>query len=151
MGNLIRLLEFMIVDQQYALFLDSVDKVVRAVEVTPLPDAPESVLGVVDVQGQVLPVLNIRKRFGIPDKEIDLTDQLIIARAKRRMVVLLVDRVNGVIEHSEREIFDAKKIIPRMKYIEGIVKLEDGMILIHDLDKFLSLDEEKTLENVMLE
>ncbi len=151
MGNLIRLLEFMIVDQQYALFLDSVDKVVRAVEVTPLPDAPESVLGVVDVQGQVLPVLNIRKRFGIPDKEIDLTDQLIIARTKRRMVVLLVDRVNGVIEHSEDEIFDTKKISPCMEYIKGIVKLEDGMILIHDLDKFLSLDEEKTLENVMLE
>ena len=151
MGNLIRLLEFMIVDQQYALFLDSVDKVVRAVEVTPLPDAPESVLGVVDVQGQVLPVLNIRKRFGIPDKEIDLTDQLIIARTKRRMVVLLVDRVNGVIEHPENEIFDTKKISPCMEYIEGIVKFEDGLILIHDLDKFLSLDEEKTLENVMLE
>lgn len=149
MGVLIRLLKFSLADQQYALFLDSVDRVVRSVEVTPLPDAPQSVLGVVDVQGQIFPVLNIRKRFGIPDKEIDLTDQLIIARTMRRTVVLLVDRVNGVIEHSEHEIFDAKKVIPCMEYIEGIVKFEDGMILIHDLDKFLSLDEENTLDNVM--
>lgn len=151
MSGLIRLLGFSISDQQYALHLDSVDRAVRAVEVTPLPKAPEIVLGVVDVQGQVFPVLNIRKRFGIPHKEIDLTDQLIIARTRRRTVVLLVDSVSGVIQRSEQEVTKAEKIIPGMEYIEGIVKFEDGMILIHDLDKFLSLDEEKALDDALYE
>jgi purine-binding chemotaxis protein CheW len=147
MNDLVLLLGFSLGLQKYALNLDSVDRVVRAVEITLLPRAPEIVLGVVDVQGQVLPVLNIRKRFGIPDKEIDLTDQLIIARTKRRGVILLVDKVSGVSEYSEQEVANAGKIIPGMKYIEGIVKLEDGMIFIHDLDQFLSLDEEKALDN----
>ena len=151
MSDFIRLLEFSLEDQQYALYFDAVDRVVQSVEITPLPTALESVLGVVNVQGQVFPVLNIRKRFGIPDKEIDLTDHLIIARTMRRTVILLVDSVKGVTEHSKAEISDSEKIVPGMEYIEGIVKFEAGMILIHDLDKFLSLDEEKALSDAMQE
>ena len=149
MSDPIQLLGFSLADQQYALHLDSVDKAVRAVEVTPLPKAPKIVLGVVDVRGRIFPVLNIRKRFGIPDKKIDLTDQLIIARARRRTVVLLVDSVSGVIERSEQKVTKAEKIVPGMEYIEGVTRFEDGMLLIHDLDKFLSLDEEEALYNAM--
>ncbi len=149
MSNPVQLLGFSLADQQYALHLDSVDRAVRAVEVTPLPKVPEIVLGVVDVHGQVFPVLNIRKRFGFPDKEIDLTDRLIIARTRKRTVVLLVDSVIGVIERSEQEVTEAEKIVPGMEYIEGVARFEDGMLLIHDLDKFLSLDEEEALYNVM--
>ena len=149
MSDPIQLLGFSLADQQYALHLVSVDKAVRAVEVTPLPKAPKIVLGVVDVRGRIFPVLNIRKRFGIPDKKIDLTDQLIIARARRRTVVLLVDSVSGVIERSEQKVTKAEKIVPGMEYIEGVTRFEDGMLLIHDLDKFLSLDEEEALYNAM--
>lgn len=149
MSNLVRLLGFSLADQRYALHLDSVDKVARSVEVAPLPRAPEIVLGVVNVQGQIFPVFNMRKRFGIPDKKIDLTDQLIIARTKRRTVILLTDSVSGVIERSEQEVTKTEKIIPGMEYIEGIVKFEDGMIFIHDLNKFLSLDEEKALDDAL--
>ncbi|SMC39345.1 CheW protein [Desulfocicer vacuolatum DSM 3385] len=151
MSDLIQLLRFSLAGLQYALHLDSVDRVVRSVEPTPLPKAPANVIGVVDVQGQILPVFNIRKRFGIPAKEIDLTDQLIVASTVSRTVVLLVDSVSGIMECSEHEVTKAQKIIPGMEYIEGVVKCKDGMILIHDLDTFLSLDEEKSLENAMKE
>jgi len=151
MGDPVQLLRFSLAGVQYALHLDSVDRVVRSVDVTPLPKAPESVLGVVDVQGQIFPVFNIRKRFGIPDKEIDVTDQLIIASTIRRTVILLVDSVSGVMECSNQEITKAKEIIPDMEYIEGVTRFKNGMILIHDLDTFLSLDEEKALENAMIE
>lgn len=151
MNDPVRLVGFSLAGLQYGLHLDSVDRVVRSVEVTPLPKAPESVLGVVDVQGQIFPVFNTRKRFGIPDKEIDVTDQLIIASTISRTVVLLVDSVSGVMERSKQEITKAQKIIPGMEYIEGVTKFKDGMVFIHDLDTFLSLDEEKALENAMKE
>jgi len=136
-------------EQRYALHLSAVERIVRVVEVTPLPKAPEIVLGVVNVQGQITPVINIRKRFCLPEREMNLSDQLIIAHTSRRTVALVADAVSGVIERSEQEVIAAEKVLPGIEYVEGVVKLEDGMILIHDLNKFLSLEEEQALDNAM--
>ena len=143
---------FTLDEQRYGLHLSAVERVVRVVEITPLPEAPEMVLGVVNVQGQVIPVFNIRKRFRLPEREIALSDQLIIAHISKRTIALLVDAVIGVVEPSEEEMITAEKILPNMEYVEGVVKIEDGMILlIHDLDEFLSLEESKTLDDAMEE
>ena len=140
---------FTLDEQRYALHLPAVERIVRVVEVTPLPKAPEIVLGVVNVQGQITPVINIRKRFRLPEREMNLSDQLIIAHTSRRTVALVADAVSGVIERSEQEVIAAEKVLPGIEYVEGVVKLEDGMILIHDLNKFLSLEEEQALDNAM--
>jgi purine-binding chemotaxis protein CheW len=144
-----QLFVFMLDDQRYALHLSAVVRVVRVVEITPLPKAPEIVLGVVNVQGQIIPVFNIRKRFRLPEREINLSDQLIIANTSKQPVALLVDAVSGVIELSEKEVTTFEKILPGTEYIEGVVKLEDGMIFIHDLDRFLSIEEEVALEKAL--
>ena len=140
---------FILDEQRYALHLSAVERVIRAVEVTSLPKAPEIVLGIVNVEGCVIPVVNIRKRFRLPEREINPSDQFVIAHTSRRAVALMVDIVSGVVECSEQEVTAAEKILPGMQYIEGVIKLEDGMILIHNLDKFLSIEEEKTLNNAM--
>ncbi len=143
---------FTLDEQRYALHLSAVERVVRVVEITPLLEVPEIVLGVVNVQGQIIPVFNIRKLFHLPEREINLGDQFIIANTSSRTVALLVDAVSSVVEPSEQEIITAEEIMPGMKYAEGIVKLEDGMIiLIDNLDKFLSLEESKTLDDAMEE
>ncbi|MBC8235615.1 chemotaxis protein CheW [bacterium] len=136
---------FTLDEQQYALHLSVVERVIRVVEVAPLPKGPEMVLGVVNVQGQIIPVFNIRKQFRLPEREIDLNDQLIIAYTSSRTVAILVDAVSGVIEPSEQEITTTEKIMPNMEYVESVVKVEDGMIfLLHDLDEFLSFEEKNT-------
>ncbi len=145
------LLVFTIDEQRYALHLHAVERVASAVEVTPLPKAPEIVHGVVNVQGRVIPVVNIRKRFRLPEKETDLSDQLIIANTSKRPVALLTDGASGVIEQFEEGVVTSEEILPGMEYVEGVVKLEDGMILIHNLDKFLSLEEEETISNQLSE
>ncbi len=135
--------------QRYALPLAQVERVIRAVEIIPLPKAPEIIAGVINVRGQVIPVVNIRIRFRLSDREILLSDQFIIAHTSRRPVALAVDGTDGVIELPEHRVVRAEKILPGMEYVEGVAKLDDGMILIHDLDKFLSLQEEKTLERAL--
>ena len=149
MNNLNQLVVFTLDEQRYALYLAAVERIVRVVEITPLPKSPEVVLGVVNVHGQIIPVVNIGKRFRLPEREIALSNQLIIASTSRRAVALLVDEVSGVVEISEREMIEAGKILPDMDYVEGIVKLEDGLILIHDLNTFLSIEEEKALDDAM--
>lgn len=139
---------FMLDEQNYALRLSSVLRVVHAVEVTALPKAPEIVLGIINVQGQVIPVFNTRKRFGLPEKEIGIRDQLLIAETSKRTVALLVDSTGGVIECSAQEVVSEGTILPGMEYVEGVIKLKDGMIIIHNLDSFLSLEEDKKLDKV---
>lgn len=144
-----QLVVFTLGEQRYALRLAAVDRVVRVVEISPLPQAPEIVAGVVNVQGRIVPIINVCRRFHLPEREITLTDQLIIAHTARRPVGLVVDAVIDVIESLEQGIVSAQSILPDMEYVEGVVKLQDGLVLIHDLDKFLSLEEETSLTQAM--
>jgi purine-binding chemotaxis protein CheW len=77
------------------------------------------------------------------------SDQLIIARTARWNVALAVDEVTGVVEQARQKMIPVNDILPDAKYVEGVVKLEDGLILIHDLDRFLSLEEEKDLDKAL--
>ena len=138
-------------EQRYALPLALVERIVRAVEVTPLPKSPDIVVGAIVVAGSVLPVLDIRRRFGLPEREISPADQFLIAHTDHRTVVLVVDEVQGVIERPLTEIVGSAQIVPGLEQIHGVIKLEDGLVLIHDLEKFLSLDEERSLDKAMRE
>jgi len=136
---------FSLDEPRYALYLTVVERVVLAVEITPLPKAPDIVLGVINFQGEIIPVIDIRKRFKLPSREINLDGQFIIARTSKRLVVLVVDSVNGVYELENSQVVDAEETFPYTSYISGIAKIETNIILINDLEKFLSLDEEKVL------
>jgi purine-binding chemotaxis protein CheW len=133
-------------NQNYALPLPVVERVIRAIEITHLPKAPDIVLGVVNIQGEIIPVINIRKRFQLPEREIALNDQFIIGRLAQRKVVLAADIVSGILERSEEDVLAVEKINPGLRYVSGVVKLEDGLLLIHDLNRFLSLDEDRALD-----
>lgn len=148
-GMMQHLVIFTLHDLHYGLPLGMVDRVVRAVEITPLPRAPQIVLGVVNVQGRVIPVVDVRRRFGLPERGISLTDQMIIAHTARRPVALVVDSVSGVLDYSEAQAVDGAEVLSELDYIRGVVKRDDGLILIHDLDTFLSLEEQAGLDWVL--
>ena len=137
--------------QRYALNVWSVERVIRVVEVTPLPKAPEIVMGVIDLAGQIVPVMNIRRRFRLPDREIALTVDLIVARTSRRVVAMIVDAVVDIIKVPEASFIPATDILPKLDYVDGLLGLADGIILIHDLDTFLSMEEESLLEDSLHE
>lgn len=143
------LLVFTLDDWRCALELSTVEKVYRAVAVTPLPDAPDIVLGVINVKGAVLPVVDVRRCFRLPEKNLTPDDRLIVARSSDRLVVLVVDSVIDVIECSEQDITSASAIVPGMEYVEGVARLKDGMILIHNLARFLSFEEKAALEQAL--
>jgi purine-binding chemotaxis protein CheW len=144
-----QLVVFTLDAQHYALPLARVQRVVRMAEVTPLPKAPEIVLGVIDLQGNILPVMSMRKRFGLPEPEASLSDQLIVADTETRSIALVVNSVTGVVERTAEEIMHAEKIVPGVQYVEGMTRLEDGILFIHDLDRFLSKQEEQQLEGLL--
>lgn len=142
---------FTLDELRFAVYLSAVERVVQAVEITPLPKAPKIVLGVINVKGQIVPVLDIRQRLHLPRRDMDINDQFILARASSRLVALVVDSVNELLAIEERELVAADQIPYGTEYIRGVVKLENNLVLICDLDQFLSLGNEQKLEKVMTE
>ena len=108
-----QLVVFSLDAQRYALQLSVVQRIVCAVDVTPLPSAPAIVLGVINIEGRIVPVINVRKRFWLPDKQIGLNDHLIIATTAKRPVALLADSVSGVVEVSRNAVVDSSSVLPR--------------------------------------
>jgi len=128
-----------------------VERVVRAAAITPLPKAPEVVLGVLDLQGQVIPVVNLRRRFQLPERALRATDQFVIARARLVTVALAVDGVESVLEESARELVAPDDILSGTGFLEGVTRTGDGLVLIHDLATLLFPEEEHLLAQALKE
>lgn len=147
--DLNQLVVFGLDEQRYALPLSCVVQIVRMVEITPLPEAPPIILGVVNFHGTIIPVFDLRKRFHLPDREPNLRDHLIIARTTGHLVALVADTALGVTACRGQGTTPSEEILPGIEYIEGVVKLVDGLIFIHKLETFLSLDEAASLEQAL--
>jgi purine-binding chemotaxis protein CheW len=133
-------LVFHLDEQPYALPLYQVDRVVWMVQILPLPHAPVAVLGVVNVQGRVLPVLNLRHWLRLPPRPLALDDHLILAHTAPADLVLPVDRVIGVQTCPPEEQVPASAILPALAGTEGVSKSAAGLIVIlDDLEGLLAL------------
>jgi purine-binding chemotaxis protein CheW len=144
-----QLLVFSIDGKRYAIHLQAVVRVVPAVEITPLTEGPDIVSGVINAQGQVIPLLNIRKKFRLQERAIDLDDNIVIVKGSKWTVAFAVDSTEGVIERRHEEIIPAENILPDMEYTEGVLKMHDDLVFLYDIDKALTSEEKGKLEAVM--
>lgn len=131
------------------LALASVERVVRAVAVTPLPGAPSAILGMVDVHGDVVPVADMRARLGLSPRPLHPDDHLVLARTPRRRLALAVDAAAGVVHCGPGDVIEPASVVPGLEHVHGVARSGEGLLLIHDLDRFLALDEETALQQAL--
>lgn len=143
------LLVFSLGERRLALPLEAVERVVRAVEVTPLPEAPATIAGLINVQGHLVPVLDLRQRFGVPSRAIEPDDQFVLAHGAGRTVALWADAVAGVEACGEAELVAADSVLPGIDLIEGVLKRPDGLVLVCSLQRIVPLVEGKRLEGAL--
>lgn len=132
MNDNVTLVVFAIDEQRYALPLCAVVRVVRAVEITSLPHAPPTICGVINVQGRVIPVVNLRQRLGCPQRALDLSDEFLIVRISQRWLALWVDAVSDVIETGREALIAAEQIAPGIEGVASVLKLANGLLLVQD-------------------
>lgn len=147
-ADLHQYLVFALDDLRFALDLCAVDTVTHIVHVTPLPNAPRIVAGVVNLRGRVIPVANMRRRFNLGEREVTLSDRLVFAHTARRPVALVVDELIGVVESAPACLVSGESVLP-VPHVEGVMKFNDGLIFIHDLDTLLDLEEEEALDSAL--
>lgn len=140
---------FTLEGQRYGLPSAEVRELVRAVRLTPLPRAPDVVEGLLDLRGELLAVLDLRRRFRLPPRPLSPTDHFVLARVGPRTVGLRVDRAEGLLTFEPGAFDEAPSALPGVGYVAGVVKLPDGLVLVHDLGSFLSEAEALALDTAL--
>jgi purine-binding chemotaxis protein CheW len=136
-GDRLVLLTFRLDRGRHALALDAVERAIRAAAVTPVPGMPEPMLGILDLEGELVPVLSVRRRLGLAELALSPDHHFVLAWMGSRRVLLAVDAVESVLERSwVRPPGDLG-----YRGLRGIAQLDDGLVLIHDLEAFFAPEE----------
>jgi purine-binding chemotaxis protein CheW len=144
-AELAAVVTFELNDIRFGMRAEAVREVCQAVTITPLPSAPASIEGFVDVRGTIAPVYDLRSRLGLPARQPGPDDHLIIAQADARLVVIRVDRAIDLVHVPADPLRAAALGDTRGAHVAGIARLPDGLVVICDLTAFLSAAESTQL------
>jgi purine-binding chemotaxis protein CheW len=108
-------------------------------------------MGVINIAGETIPVINLRKRLSLRDRDIGLSDQLILVRLRKRRLAILVDAVDGLTDCATTGVTIRSNVFPGIDVIEGFVAADERLLLIYDIATLLSWDEEKAVDKAIHE
>ena len=133
-------------DQCYALSVKSVKNIIRSVALTYLTEAPDLLLGLLNIGGAFIPVINIRKQFELPQKPIQVSDRIIIAEVSKYTIAFIADSVEDVVELEQEPLDQSVDIFPGMeKFLAGISRHNGRTVLIYDIN---TLFPEQTIKHI---
>lgn len=125
--------------EEYGVPISQVQEIVRVGGITMVPNSPSYMEGVINLRGRVLPVLNLRKRLGLSDKEKSSASRIVVTEVGSKVIGLLVDAVSHVIKIPPEYVEPAPEEVLEIDtdYITGVGKLANSMIILLDLEKLL--------------
>lgn len=134
---------FRLQDEIYGINVMQVQEVLRVTEIAPVPGAPHYVLGIINLRGNVVTVIDTRERLGLEAKEMDESTRIVIIEAEKLVVGILVDAVAEVVDLRMSEIESAPSVgnDESSKYIQGVASRDGELLILVDLNKLLN-DEE---------
>ncbi|MGL5360975.1 MAG: chemotaxis protein CheW [Shewanella sp.] len=134
---------FKLDNETYGINVMQVQEVLRYTEIAPVPGAPYYVLGIINLRGNVVTVIDTRARFGLPSAEVDDATRIVIIEAEKQVIGILVDSVAEVVYLRRSEIDNAPNVGTEesAKFIQGVCNRENELLILVDLDKLLSDDE----------
>lgn len=131
---------FLVDGKIYGIPSNNFDRVYRSLEITTLPNSPSIIQGIFNLHGEIIPVINIRIRFGIQDREISLIDKIMVLNFNQKRFAIVVDDVIKIINN--QELLDSKELYDGIDYVSGIVKNENEIVIICNTERLFQPDEE---------
>lgn len=141
--ELIQLVSFHIDDEEFGLEILRVQEIIRTPPLTRVPASPAFVEGVVNLRGRVIPVISLRKRFGLGARELDKETRIVVVEVMGTVLGLMVDAVSEVLRIKP----DTLEPPPRLgrverEYVRGVAKLEGRLLILLDIERLMSEAEE---------
>lgn len=134
---------FRLDNEIYGINVMLIQEVLRVTEIAPVPGAPNYVIGIINLRGNVVTVIDTRMRFGLPPKEMEDATRIVIIEVENQTVGIVVDSVSEVVDVDSSEIETAPNVgnDETARYIEGVVSRGDELLILVDLNKLLTEDE----------
>ena len=129
MAKNLEIISFIIENKKYAMPINYIERVIRAVAITSVPESPENMLGIFNLHGATVPVYNIRRRLGHPEKAISTSDYFIVLEQHGHLLAIQVDRVDDVQDIPVQEA-DINETSPNNSLIKQALKIDGDVILL---------------------
>lgn len=141
--ELMQLVTFSIGEEEFGVDILKVQEIIRIMEITKVPRAQDFVEGVINLRGKVIPIIDLRRRFGFVSKEHDKHTRIIVIEINNMIVGFVVDSVSEVLRIPAATVEPPPPVVAGVEseYISGVGKLEDRLLILLDLDKLLSSED----------
>ena len=141
---------FRLDNESYGINVMQVQEVLRYTEIAPVPGAPSYVLGIINLRGNVVTVIDTRQRFGLMNAEISDNTRIVIIEADKQVVGIMVDSVAEVVYLRQSEIETAPNVgnEESAKFIQGVCNKNNELLILVELDKMMSEEEWSELESI---
>ncbi|PTN38737.1 chemotaxis protein CheW [Desulfonatronum sp. SC1] len=149
-AELLQLVTFHIGEEEFGVEILKVQEIIRMLGITRVPKAPDFVEGVINLRGKVIPIIDLRKRFGMTAQEHDKHTRIIVIEINKVIVGFVVDSVSEVLRIPANTVEPPPAIISGIEseYINGVGKLADRLLILLDLDRLLSRGEQNMLAGI---
>ena len=150
MDKELQVVGFRIGRETFGLPISMVREIVRVPEITSVPNAPDYIEGVINLRGRIIPIVDLRKRFGDKSFARDKKNRIVVVELRSRAVGLIVNSASEVLRIAPSEIDEPHNVFKEgeLNYITGIGKLKGRLVILLDLDKVLEGGELKHLDQV---
>jgi purine-binding chemotaxis protein CheW len=146
----IQVVGFRIGNETFGVKISSVREIVRVPEITAIPSAPEAVEGVINLRGKIVPVMDLRKRFGHQEIQPDKKNRILVVELENKLVGLIVNAASEVLKIPPSDIAAPGTLFPEgeSSYVTGVGKLKGRLIILLNISKLLHGQEFKRFEEV---
>jgi purine-binding chemotaxis protein CheW len=141
---------FKLGNEEYGVDIMNVKEISEYKQSVKVPNTPKFVDGIINLRGDITPIINLKKRFNLDEASIDSDTRIIVINIKNRQVGFVVDEASQVLRLSEEDIEPAPELVTGVdkKYIIGVGKLKDRIVLLLNLEEVLSEDEKEKIQNI---
>ncbi len=146
----LKVIVFQLNNEEYGIPVENVGSIERMVKITRVPGTASFVKGVINLRGVITPIIDLRERFGLEEKEYNESTRIIIVTIDEKEVGIVVDSANDVIDINKGIIEPPPEVIGSIDvdYIEGVAKLEKRLLILLNIDKVLSTQELAELNQI---
>ncbi|MBA7664464.1 hypothetical protein ES703_72525 [subsurface metagenome] len=147
---LTQLISFMIGKEEYGLEILTVKEVIRIREITKIPKAPVFVKGIINLRGDVIPIIDLREKFGLETEEYTIMTRVIIVEVDGKAIGMVVDSVSQVIRIAQSEVEPPPPLIGGLstEYLRGVGKIGEKLIILLNIIKILTTEEKIELKQM---
>ena len=139
------LVTFRLGSGEYAIDIMQAKEIIKMEKITLIPNAPDFVEGVINLRGNIIPIIDLKKRFNLEETEGDKNTGIIIVKIEDVDMGIIIDSISKVVSISNSDIQPPPPMLSGIgqKYIKGVGKLEDKLLVVLDLEKLFTTDEEE--------